>query len=56
MLAVIESNIATTQGQKRQNPVGPGREPQVRGHRRAAEQRDQEEKEMDGAPAQSVVR
>lgn len=56
LLAVTESNIVTTQGQKWQNPVGPGREPQVRGHRRAAEQRDQEEKEMDGASPQSVVR
>jgi len=40
LLAVTESNIVTTQGQKWQNPVGPGRKPQVRGHRRAAEQRD----------------
>jgi len=56
LLAVTESNIVTTQGQKWENPVRPGCEPQVRGHRRASEQRDQEEKEMDGASPQSVVR
>jgi len=56
LLAITESNIFTTQGQKWKNTIELGREPQVRGHRWAAEQRDQEKKEMDGTSTQSAVR
>jgi len=55
-IRVAESNIVTTQRQKRQNPIGIGREPQVRGHRPTVEQRDQKAKEMDDTAAQSIVR
>jgi len=54
--AITEPNIVTTQRQKRQNSVRPSGEPQVRGHCRVAEQRNQEKKEMDGTSPQSVVR
>jgi len=51
-----EPNIVTAERQERENAVGIGREPQVRGHRRTVEQRDQEAKEMDDTGPQSVVR
>lgn len=51
-----ESNIAAVQGQKRQDPVEPGRQPQVRGNRRRVEQRDQQEKEMDNTYSHGPVR
>jgi len=56
LLPITEPNIFTTQGQKWQNTIKSGREPQVRGYRWAAEQRDQEKKEMDGTSTQSAVR
>lgn len=51
-----ESNFAAVPRQERQDPVEPGRQPQVRGNRRLVEQRDQQEKEMDNAHSHGPVR